>query len=397
MHVVRPGWKMTMLLCSLVLLAGCALPGYDFDAADNGYWYNKATWPEGDPAEAIQYKPRMVLITPQLIRHMHQQHAAEPLDPEIRALTADPEVEKYRVGPGDVLQVIVFGQPQLSNPLGKGAAHSSVAGQLVSAEGTIFFPYVGEIEVAGLTLEQIRERIARGLSGIIRQPQVDVRVRRFRSKQVFISGDITKPCTVPVTNMPLTIQKALDRCETLVRSRPDEKSSGIHSVVLVRNGEATEVSLNMLYHHGASIPLRPGDHLIVDKSTSRVFMVGELEQQVALPYTTGGLTLGDAIAAAGGINLTTADPGSIYVIRGFVETRPGGDSNGVLTLRPKVFHLDADSVNALLLANRFHLQPRDIVYVAPASMVDFNRALKLLTPILDVLFRSFLVFQTVNN
>lgn len=386
--------RASVLLCSLILLGGCALPGYEMDA-DGGYWYAAdgeaaATWPAGGLPEEIEYDARMVLITPQLIRHLREKRASEPLDPDVKALMAAPEMNKYRVGAGDVLQVIVYGQEQLTNPMGD--TRSPAAGQVVSAEGTIYFPYVGEIEVAGLTLGQIREKIARGLSDYIRQPQVAVRVRRFRSKRVFISGDIAKPCTVPLTNIPLTVLRALDQCETLA-SPQQEGPFGIQNVVLIRDGEATQLSLNKLYRRGTPIPLQAGDRLIVDDSTSRVFMVGEFKNQVALPYSTGGMTLGDAIADAGGLNLATADASSIYVIRGFMENIPGGEGGQVVTLRPKVFHLDAGSVNALLLANNFKLQPRDIVYAAPASLVNFNRALALLTPTLDTLFRSFLIFD----
>jgi len=117
---------------------------------------------------------------------------------------------------------------------------------------------------------------------------------------------------------------------------------------------------------------------------------------MALAYTTGGMTLGDAIADAGGLNLGTADASSIYVIRGFMNPDPNGEGREI-TLRPRVFHLDAGSVNALVLANNFQLEPRDVVYAAPASMVNFNRALALLTPTLDQLFRSFLIYDRARD
>src|SRR5699024_5591874 len=122
------------LSCSLVLLSGCALPGYDMDAGNGGYWYGadgnaEATWPGGAPPDEIKYDARMVLITPELIRHLRQQHAAVPLEPGVKALVRNTNTGRYQVGPGDVLQVIVFGQSQLNNPLGKDSAEGSVAGQ----------------------------------------------------------------------------------------------------------------------------------------------------------------------------------------------------------------------------------------------------------------------------
>lgn len=394
-------WLALCLLSCLSLLAGCSLPGYDMSAQDSDYWYApssaKATWPAGGPPHKIHYDARMVLISPMLISHLEAKRAAQPLDPAVQTLMAEIHPQAYAVGPGDVVQVIVYGHPKLNNPMGNDNG-GGVQGQLVSADGTMYFPYVGEIKVAGLTLEQIRRKISRNLTDYIRQPQVDVRVVRFRSKRVFISGDIAKPCTVPLTNITLTVLRALEQCQTLVS--PQQKDPfGIQNVALIRDNNVYQLSLNKLYRLGTPIPLQAGDRLIVDDSASRVFMVGEFKQQMALPYSTGGMTLGDAIADAGGINLATADASSIYVIRGFVNSQAVRDTDGdnTITLRPKVFHLDAGAIEALALANKFQLEPRDIIYAAPASMVNINRALALLTPTLDQLFRTFLIYDRVTN
>ncbi len=389
---------MAIVLCSAAVASGCALPGYDINADDSEAWYEfgddaRATWPAGEPPEDINYEPRVVPITPALIRHMREESAAETLEPEARSVASMPEVVDYRVGPGDVLQVIVFGHPELTNPAGT-TSGDTLTGQLVSAEGTIYYPYVGELDVEGLTLGQIREQIASGLTDYIRQPQVDVRVREFRSQRVYISGDIARPCTIPITDVPLTVVQALSQCGTLSGARSAEEDAvGIQNVVLFRDGEAVPLDLNEVYRTGKPVPLQPGDRLLVDDSANRIFMVGEFAEQVALPYSTGGMMLSDAIADAGGLSLATADASSIYVIRGFVEARPGADGGVQTTLRPKVFHLDASSVNALLLANQFKLESRDVVFAAPASLVNLNRALALITPSLDVLFRSFLIYD----
>lgn len=389
-----------LLLSTLALLGGCALPGYNMDTHNGGYWFvqNDASGvqPHSAPAGEIRYDAHIVLITPELIRHLQAMRAAQPIAPGVQSLMANIHPERYRVGPGDVLKVIVYGHPELTNPMGTSGS-SDMQGQLVSADGTMYFPYVGKIHVAGLTLEQIRKKIADKIATYIRQPQIGVRVIRFLSKRVFISGDIAKPCSVPLTNIPLTVLRALDECQTLV-SPQKEGPFGIQNVDLIRNDKVYHLSLNELYKLGTPIPLQAGDRLIVDDSASRVFMVGEFAKQTALPYSTGGMTLGDAIADAGGISLATADASGIYVIRGFMNPQPNMDpKDGVITLHPKVFHLNAGSVDALVLANNFQLEPRDIVYAAPASLVNFNRALALLTPTLDQLFHTFLIFDRANN
>ncbi|WP_353252921.1 polysaccharide biosynthesis/export family protein [Salinisphaera sp. PC39] len=372
-----------------LLLAACAMPGYEIeDAGSNSPWYQGSD-PRARDEATVDYEPKVTKITPDMIADMKSDTGpAYPSD-----MPRSEEPFRYRVGPGDVLNVVVFNHPELTNPAGTSESSES-SGRLVNADGMLYFPFVGEIDVAGLTLDEIRRKLAEGLSRVIRDPQVDVRVSQYRSQQVFITGDIPRPCSVPVTDLPLTILKAFDACSTLAGS---EGAVGIQSVSLIRDGEAYPIDLNAMYRTGDLVHLRDGDRLIVDDGASRIFVVGEFEDQVAAPFSAGGMTLADAIAAGQGLNLETADPGAIYVIRGFVGQEPTPDGE-VRTLRkPHIYHLNASSVDSLILADQFPLQPRDVVYAAPAGLVNFNRALSQITPSLNLLFQSYLIYDRRGN
>lgn len=391
--------RLAALAVSLSALAGCALPGYDSGAVD-GHWYNfggdsSSTYDEELSKQEIDYEPRVVQITPWLIRHQSQEQSSQTLGPAQEAVSAAPtETMNYKIGPGDVLQVIVFGHPELTNPAGT-TSGESIQGQLVSADGTIYYPYVGEIKAQGMTLKELRQRLAQGISQYIRDPQVDVRIREYRSQRVYISGDIVKPCTVPITDVTLTVLQALDQCSTLASK--EGGGVGVQNVILIRDGESTPLDLNQIYSTGRPVYLHPDDRLLIDDSANRVFMVGEFSQQTALPYSTGGMSLSDAIADAGGVSLNSADTSALYVIRGFVDSVPTREGGVQTVLRPNVYKLDASNVSGLLLANQFELQPRDVVFAAPASFVNFNRALALITPSLDLLFRSYLIYDRTER
>ncbi|ERJ17548.1 Putative capsular polysaccharide transport protein [Salinisphaera shabanensis E1L3A] len=390
-----------LLMSGLFGISGCALPGYSSDAMDSGSWYdfggndNAATYDEELSKQEIDYEPRVLQITPWLIRHQQEKAATQTLGEAQQRVSAAPsEVTNYTIGPGDVLQVIVFGHPELTNPAGV-TNNEGIQGQLVSADGNIYYPYVGEVNVEGMTLKELRQRIAKGLSQYIREPQVDVRVREYRSQRIYISGDIAKPCTVPFTDVTITVLEALDQCDSLASK--EGGGVGVQNVILIRDGESTPLDLNQIYSSGRPVPLRPGDRLLIDDSANRIFMVGEFSEQTALPYSTGGMSLSDAIADAGGVSLGSADTSAIYVIRGFVDSQPTRDGGVQTVLRPNVYKLDASNVSGLLLANQFKLQPRDVVFAAPANFVNFNRALALITPSLDLLFRSYLIYDRYDR
>ncbi|MOA13726.1 hypothetical protein D3C78_1337880 [compost metagenome] len=92
--------------------------------------------------------------------------------------------------------------------------------------------------------------------------------------------------------------------------------------------------------------------------------MGEVNGARALTYKTRNLNLADAIGTVGGLNQTTSNGKAVYVIRGVenLEKEPA-----------KVFQLDAQSPTAFILAQRFNLQPQDVVYVGPAGVTRWNR------------------------
>ena len=273
------------LVCSCLSLAGCSVPGTYFSTAgaSRGVSNGKET-----------YHPVIVPINQKLFR---QTAAFSRTHPD-NSLWYAPDYA-YKVGPGDVLNVIVWDHPELSTPMSMTGAATQVAGIgqsrtgsnnsfstnssgiLVNASGNIYFPYAGKIHVGGMTVEQLRTMLTKRIRRYIRRPQISVRVTGFRSQLVYVIGAVNTPGSTPVTDRPLTIL--------------------------------------------------------------------------------------DAIANSGGITPTTADTSHIFVVRG----------SG---MHPQLFLLNAKSPGNLLLAERFKLYPKDIVYVPTAGISNWNRFLSEILP-----------------
>ena len=88
----------------------------------------------------------------------------------------------YRVGPGDVVQISVFEVDELSQPA------------VVTQQGSLPLPLVGEVEVEGLTTSEIEGKL-KALYGrdLLRDPQISVRVEEYRSQPVSILGAVRQP------------------------------------------------------------------------------------------------------------------------------------------------------------------------------------------------------------
>jgi polysaccharide export outer membrane protein len=147
-------------------------------------------------------------------------------------------------------------------------------------------------------------------------------------------------------------------------------------VLLTRRGSTYRVDIQMMYERGATEQnalLEPGDIVnVLDRSFNKIFVLGEVKNPGSLIMNKGRLTLAEALADAGFINQDSANPRWIYVMR--------GDSD-----RPELFHLDAQSPDAILLADRFPLHPRDIVYVDVADIVRWNRVITNILPTSNML------------
>ncbi len=154
----------TLLSISLIAaaLSACTVvPGSDYSHSPG--WFSED---EGADPESL----------PDIIR-VHQISTTILNDPDTGTATGTPEgLESasedydYEVGPGDVLNVTVWDHPELTIPAGSQRS-STESGNWVHNDGTIFYPYVGTVEVAGLNVNEIRAMITRRLGQYIENPR----------------------------------------------------------------------------------------------------------------------------------------------------------------------------------------------------------------------------------
>lgn len=355
-------------LSRLTLLGACALLAACVAASPGMTMSSRAsTTAMGSDAE-VDVTP----ITLDLVRELKGK--SRPTNQSVEELYATPQ--PYRIGPGDIISVVVWDHPELVFPTQTysiGAAFeiptssggSNVPGYVVSAQGDIQFPYAGVLKVAGKTANDVRDQMARILSRVVKDPQMTVRVLGFRSQRIYVDGEVKTPGMQAIDDAPMTLVEALNRAGGVLNL------TGDNSRVRVTRGEQSwYVNIPALLAKGvdpARIMLRSGDIVRVEqREDSKVFVTGEVVRPVSLLMRNGRMSLNEALGDAGGVNPGSANAEQIFVIRKSA------------TDEPKVFHLDGTSPIALAIAEGFELEPKDVVYVDAKAVVRWSRVMSLL-------------------
>lgn len=197
---------------------------------------------------------------------------------------------EYRVGVGDKLEIAVFGNEDLSKVVE------------VRGDGTINYPLIKDLQVAGKTVAEIDDEITRILAkDYLVDPQVSVDVREYQSQWVTIIGEVRTPGRY-------VLKRNMRLIDLLAEAGGASKEAG-NEILITRRKDGKESPQQMAVDRGrllssdnrdANVALVPGD--IVTISEQQVFYIrGEVSKPGSY-YLASGMTVFKAISVAGGFS-----------------------------------------------------------------------------------------------
>jgi polysaccharide export outer membrane protein len=297
----------------------------------------------------------------------------------------------YRIGANDLLDIRVFGRPDMAREA------------RVSNLGLIRMPFVGEIRAACRTESELVEALTEKYKKYLKDPQVDVIIKEYKSQPVAVIGSVNQPGRFqlqrrfrllelltfaggPNPNAGSTVHVIRngegDSCASNDPAHPeparipivvDDVKTAANAVATAANGVATTATgdeLPTLYSFKlkdvlagvteANIYVNPGDVISIPE-TEQIFVTGLVVKPGPLPMKNK-MTLTEAIAMAGGCQLEAARK-SIRLIRG----EPGSESR-----TEKVINLNDIEKRKV---DDIALLPNDVIDVPNSTMKNIQRGL----------------------
>lgn len=270
----------------------------------------------------------------------------------------------YMIGIGDVISVTVFDHPELTLPPSTlNQTHAS--GFRVQADGTIYFPFVGDIEASGRSVQSVRSEVSQKLQSYINDPQVDVRIVEFNSQNIVVSGEVDAPNRQALTTVPLTLLQAINAAGGW-GERADTSR-----IVLRRDGRSFRVDLRgfLEANYAENNPiLRSGDVVHVPEiENQEAFLMGEVLKNQAVDVSQETVSLTEAVNEGGGPRQVRADARGVFVFR----------QNGTIM---NVYQFDTTTPKGWLLGTKFTLVPQDVVFVTRSPLQHWNDTISQLLP-----------------
>lgn len=204
----------------------------------------------------------------------------------------------YVVGPQDVLKIIVFDEPAMSGTY------------RVDADGSFQYPMLGRVSAAGMRVRDIAQLVKTKLEdGYLKRAQVAVDVDQFRSRSIFVVGEVRTPGKYPMTGQ-MSLIEALAAAgsttptastEVLILRPRDTASAGALTPEQVEQTNVQRVNLAdlQLGRLTGNVTLIEGDTIYVPKA-EKFFVTGQVRNPGAYTYERG-LTVLQAISLAGGL------------------------------------------------------------------------------------------------
>lgn len=266
------------------------------------------------------------------------------------------------LGPGDIVNFALFGEPTLSR-----------GDVVIAPDGRVSYLEAQDVLATGLTVDELRSKFDTELGKYRRAPHTLITPVAYRSKKYYMLGKVVQR-GVYILDRPITVIEALARAKGVENGQVEDNTldiADLQRAFLMRSGKRIPLDFERLFQGGdlsQNIPVEPGDYIYFPSADIKeVYVLGEVVLPGPATYRPDLTAIG-AISSRGGF-------------------APKAYKSRVLVIRGSLSHPETFVVNTMAAFSGkgldFKLQPKDIVFVN-------NRPFSYAEDLLDLATTAFL-------
>lgn len=304
------------------------------------------------------------------------------------------------IGQGDVLDIAIWEAPPAtlfgssgsdlrlgSTSSGSLSRGTSLPEQMVDSDGQITIPFVGRVQAAGRTPQEIARTITARLAGKAHQPQAIVRLSRNAAANVTVVGEVANSARVPLTSRG---ERVLDVLATAGGVR---QPVGKMTVQITRGMKVSALPLETVIRDPRqNVRLEPDDVMTLLYQPYSFTALGAIGKNDELNFEATGLTLAQALGRIAGLQDSRANVKGVFIfrfedpaaldpaIRTTARTTPDGKV-------PVIYRINMKDPSSLFIAQSFPIRNKDVLYVSNAPLADIQK-------FVSVIYSTFLPVAT---
>ena len=249
----------------------------------------------------------------------------------------------------------------------------TIPSQAVDVNGNISIPYGGAIRARGRTQVEVQQAIVDALKDRAIEPQVVVSLTEQKTSLITVLGTWQDRRAFL---RKLTPERILETITGPEEPRPRTDSW----VMLERDGRRALAPFGaLIYEPANNIYAHPNDIIYVYREPQTFLAFGALGSQQQIPFGTWRITLAEAVAKAGGLVDSIADPASVFLYRG--ETREIAEAMGIDCSKfqgpiiPVIYNINFRNPGSYFLATTFEMRNKDVIQVSNSVSTEATKFL----------------------
>lgn len=289
------------------------------------------------------------------------------------------------LGVGDIVQVSIFESQAggLFIPADAGSRpgnYISLPQQTIDRSGSISIPYAGKIRASGRPIEAVQSEIEERLANRAIEPQAIITKVSSNSAQIAVLGDVKEPSKIQLTEAGERILDVISEAGGVDSPKAEA------FVTLTRRGKVARIHYDHLTNTPSeNIYVIPGDTIFVERERRTFMAFGASGQNGSFDFEDSDLKLAEALAKAGGLLDSRADPAQVYVYRivnRSLLTKIGVDASKFTGESiPVIFRANLRDPSTFFAASKFPMQDGDIIYVTNSMATELYKFLDLVSSV----------------